>query len=163
VEGTAIHRYGNAMRFSSFALALPLCLVSCGDKSAVSLTAQVDQANVTVTTAPLGSTTTGGFELKLELGSEASGPTTVTLGNFTLQTAAGSPLIDPLPVDPGSTTFPVVVNKGSSQTIMFTFSSSKGDHGAICAGQVMIVGSVMDSLKGGTDPLSSVPFTPSCS
>ena len=150
------------MRFSSLALALPLCLVSCGDKSAVSLSAQVNQANVTVTSTALVTTTSGGFELLLELGPEASGPTTVTLGNFALQTAAGSPLIDPLPVDPGSTTFPLVVNKGGSQTAMFSFTSSKGDHDAICAGQVIIVGSVMDSLKGGTDPLSSPPFTPSC-
>jgi hypothetical protein len=151
------------MRFSLLVLGLPLCLVSCGDKSAVSLTAQVDQAAVMVQAAPLGTTVTGSFELKLELGPEASGPTTVTLGNFALQTASGGPLVDSLPVDSGSTTFPLVVNKGSTETTTFSFNVAKGDHDAICAGQVIIVGSVMDSLKGGTDPLQSAPFTPSCS
>jgi hypothetical protein len=152
------------MRSSLLALALPLCLVSCGDKSAVSLTAQVDQASVTVQTAPLvGAMVTGSFELKLELGPEASGPTTVTLGNFALQTTSGGSLVDSLPVDSGSTTFPLVVNKGSTETATFTFNVAKGDHDAICAGQVIIVGSVMDSLKGGTDPLQSAPITPTCS
>jgi len=68
------------MRLWSLAWVLPLCLVSCGDKSAVSLTITLDQAMVTAMNGTFdGATLGGGFELKFELGPEASGPTTVTL------------------------------------------------------------------------------------
>jgi hypothetical protein len=167
VEGVAIRRYGKAMRFWSVAWALPVCLLSCGDKSAVSLTVILEQATVTAQNGDLGATLGGGFALQFELGPEASGPTTVTLGNFALQTSGGAPIVDPLKVDAGSTTFPLVVNKGSSQTVTFSVSSTQlltqSERDALCAGQVQIVGSVMDSLKGGTDPLASGPITPSCS
>ena len=77
------------------------------------------------------------------------------------------PLVDQVTLDAGGTTFPLVVNKGASQTVMFMMSSTKvlsaADRSALCAGQVMIVGTVMDSLKGGTDSLSSNPITPTCS
>jgi hypothetical protein len=167
VEGVAIRRYGKGMRLGSLAWALPLYLVCCGDKGAVSLSVDIQQATVTVQSGALGATLGGGFELELALGPEASGPTTVTLGSFALQTASGSPLIDPVMVDAGATTFPLVVNKGGDQTVTFTLSSTKqltsADHDALCAGPVVIVGSVMDSLKGGTDPVRSAPITPTCS
>jgi hypothetical protein len=155
------------MRLWSFAWALPLCLVSCGDKSAVSLTVDIEQAAVTAQSGLLGSTLGGGFQLEFALGPEASGPTTVTLGSFALQTASGSPLVDPVLVDSGATSFPLVVSKGAEQTVTFTLSSTaqltQADHDALCAGQVVIVGSVMDSLKGGTDPVRSALITPTCS
>ena len=67
------------MRLWSLAWVLPLCLVSCGDKSAVSLTVTLDQATVTAQSGTLGATLGGGFELKFELGPEASGSATVSL------------------------------------------------------------------------------------
>lgn len=155
------------MRFSFVALALPLCLLSCGDKSAISLTVTVEQASVSAQDGPLGTTLGGGFELKFELGPEASGPATVSLGSFALQTSAGAALVDPVKVEASGASFPLVVSKGSSQSVTFTLSSSKvlmpAERDALCAGQVRLVGSVMDSLKGGTDSLTSNPITPSCS
>jgi len=154
------------MRFWSLAWALPLCLLSCGDKSAVSLTVTLDQPMVAVQDGALGATLAGGFTLKFELGPEASGSTTVSLGSFALQTAAGSALVDPVKLDSTDATFPLVIDKGSAQTVTFTLSSTKvlsaSDHDALCAGQVKIVGTVMDSLKGGTDSLSSNAIAPSC-
>jgi len=97
----------------------------------------------------LGATVGGGFELKFELGPEASGSTTVTLGSFAVQSLAGASLVDSLKLDPGSTSFPLVVNKGSSKTVTFTLTSSKvlnmDERAALCAGQVKIVGSVVDT------------------
>jgi hypothetical protein len=155
------------MRLWSLAWVLPLCLVSCGDKSAVSLTITLDQATVTATNGTFdGATLDGGFELKFELGPEASGSTTVTLGTFAVQSAAGAVLVDQLKLDSGGTSFPLVVNKGSSQMVRFTLTSMKplaaSERDALCAGQVQIIGSVVDTLKSGTDSLSSNLITPTC-
>jgi hypothetical protein len=166
VEGVAIRRYGKAMRLWSVAWALPFCLLSCGDKSAVSLSVILDQATIMAQSGQLGATLSGGFELKFELGPEASGPTTVTLGSFALQTATGSALFDPLTFDAGNTVFPLVVSQGGKRTVTFTLSSTKlltpDERDALCAGPVQIVGSVMDSLSGGTDAVTSGPITPTC-
>jgi hypothetical protein len=168
VEGVAIRRYGTAMRFWSLAWALPLCLLSCGDKSAVSLSVAMDQAMVSATQGNLGTDLGGSFELRFDLGPEASGPATVTLGNFALQTADGTALVDPLMVNAApSASFPLVVDKGATHYVTFTLSSTKqltpAQRDALCAGPVRIVGAIMDSLKGGTDPLTSISITPTCS
>jgi hypothetical protein len=154
------------MRFWSLALVLPLCLVACGDKSAVSLSVIFDQVTVTAQNGLLGASLGGGFTLHFVLGPEASGSTTVTLGNFTLQTAAGAAVVGPLALSSGGATFPLVVDKGSTQTVTFTLMPTTltlAEHDALCAGQVQIVGSVMDTLKGGTDPVESADISPTCS
>ncbi|HEX3772941.1 MAG TPA: hypothetical protein VHV51_00685 [Polyangiaceae bacterium] len=161
------------MRFSSLAPTLSLAfallvpLTACGDKSAVSLTVTMQDPSVTAQQGALGSTLGGGFELEFNLGPEASGTTTVTLGDFALQTAAGTMLVDSLKVDPGSTAFPLTIDKGSIKDVSFTFSMSalltQAQHDAICAGKVVIVGSVMDSLSGHTDSTESAAVTPDCS
>ncbi len=58
--------------------------------------------------------------------------------------------------------FPIEVAKGGSQSVSFSFDEDSVDRDAICAGQVRLVGSVMDTLKGATDPVSSVLITPDC-
>jgi hypothetical protein len=161
------------MRFWSLAWFLPLCfgslasLAACGDKSAVSLTVTLQEPTVSATNHTLGTELGGGFVLELNLGPEASGPATVTAGNFALQTASGSTLIEPLHADPSGSSFPLVVAKGSSQKMTFVISSDElldaPTRDALCAGPVVIVGSVMDSLSGGTDSVRSNPITPSCS
>jgi hypothetical protein len=127
----------------------------------------MDQAAVTAKKGALGTNLGGTFELEFELGPEASGPATVSLGDFALQTAAGSPIVDPLPADASGTSFPLVVAKGGTQTVTFALSSKEqltdDQYTAICAGPVIIVGSVTDSLKGGIDPVRSSPITPTCS
>lgn len=154
--------------FTASVLALGLCALNgCGDKSAVSLSVSIANASVSAQNGTLGTTLAGGFELDLELGPEASGSSTVSLGSFALQSASGTAIVDPLQVDAGSTTFPLVIDQGGSNKVSFMVSSkallTQDEHDAICAGQVVIVGSVMDSLKGGTDSVKSVPITPTCS
>jgi len=152
------------MRFWPLVLALPLGLSSCGDKSAVSLTVVMDQATVTAQDGTFGATLGGGFELKFALGPEASGSSTVTLGSFILQNASGAALVDPVEVTASGASFPLVIEKGQNKAVTFTLMSSKTvDRDALCAGQVKIVGTVMDSLKGGTDAVSSELLTPTCS
>ncbi|HEY4104436.1 MAG TPA: hypothetical protein VGM44_11115 [Polyangiaceae bacterium] len=165
------------MRFSSLAPALSLALAlfapltACGDKSAVSLTVTMQQASVTAQQSSLGasfgSTLGGGFELEFNLGPEASGSTTVTLGSFALQSASGASLIDHLNVDAGATAFPLTIDQGSIKDVSFTISMTalltQSQHDAICAGEVVVVGSVMDSLSGQTDSTRSAALTPDCS
>jgi hypothetical protein len=148
------------MRFSSLVWALPLLLVSCSAKDAVSLSVRVSPATVTVTNGAFGGAASGSFQLTLTLGSEASGPTTVTLENFSLETLKGAPLVPVLSLDPP--TGPLTVTKGSTETLTFTFTDQQVDHDAACAGQVQIRGSVSDTLKGGTDPVVSDAITPDC-
>jgi hypothetical protein len=155
VEASAIAGYVLGMRFLS-ALLWSVLLPACGSKGSVSLLVEIDQPMVHVDDGISGS-----FQLSLALGSEASGSTRVTLGNFSLQTEAGAPLIDVLNLS-STPEFPVDVAKGDTQIVSFTFDRGSVDHDAVCAGKVRIVGSVMDTLKGGTDPVSSALFTPDC-
>jgi hypothetical protein len=148
------------MRFSSLVCALPLLLVSCSAKDAVSLSVQISSATVTVNNGLLGGSASGSFVLTLSLGSEASGPTTVTLENFQLETSNRDPLVPVLAFD--QPTMSVTVNKGESKTLTVTFTDQLLDHDAACAGLVEIRGSVSDTLKGGTDSAVSDPITPQC-
>ncbi len=150
------------MRFWLALCSAALFLAACGDKSAVSLSAYVSDASLKVTDTPFGDAAlSGSFSVVLNLGPEASGPTHVTLGNFSLQGADGAALVDVLSLT-SNPEFPVDVDKGGSKTVSFTFSKDSVDGAALCAGQVVIVGSLMDSLKGGSDPVISAPITPDC-
>jgi hypothetical protein len=148
------------MRFSSLVWALPLLLLGCSAKDAVSLSVSLSPATVTVTSGAFGGATSGTFQLTFTLGPEASGPTTVTLENFSLETLQGAPLVPVLSLEPA--TGPLLINKGGSKSLTFTFTDQQVDHDAACAGQVLIRGSVSDTLKGGTDPVVSDAITPDC-
>ncbi len=170
LEAITIRRYGSDMRSRFIAPLLFACVAllgGCGDKSAVALSVNITDANVSAQTSAFGATLGGGFTLEFALGPEASGSTTVTLGSFALQSASGTAILDPLPVDAVGATFPLTVDKGGSQNVTFTIASkaslTQDEQTAICAGQVVIVGAVMDSLSGGTDSLKSVALTPTCS
>jgi acyl CoA:acetate/3-ketoacid CoA transferase alpha subunit len=149
------------MRISSLVWALPLLLLGCSAKDAVSLSVQLSPATVAVKSAVFGGAASGSFQLTLTLGPEASGPTTVTLENFSLETLKGEPLVPVLSLEPA--TAPLVINKGDSKNLTFTFTDQQVDHDAACAGQVEIRGSLSDTLKGGTDPVVSAAITPDCS
>ena len=149
------------MRRSSLLWFLPLWLVGCSAKDAVSLSVRISQANVAVQDGAFGSTASGSFQIQFTLGPEASGSTTVTPENFSLQTQSGQSLAPVLMVE-STTTFPLVVDKGETKSVKFTFTGPEVDRAAACAGQVKILGSVRDSLKDATDPVQSDAITPSC-
>jgi hypothetical protein len=148
------------MRSSSLIWALPLLLVGCSAKDAVSLSVRLSPATVTIMNGAFGGSASGSFQVTLTLGPEASGPTTVTPENFSLETLSGQPLVPVLSLEPA--TAPLVINTGDSKSLTFTFTDQQVDHDAACAGQVEIRGSVSDTLKGGTDPVVSDPITPDC-
>ncbi len=104
----------------------------------------------------------GRFQLALVLGSEAKGATQVSLGKFELQTEAGEFLADLAEATP-TPMFPINLNKGESKQVLFTFDGIDVDRTKACACAVRIVGSLMDTLKGGSDPVRSEPITPDCS
>ena len=149
------------MRLWSVFWVVPALLAACGDKSAVSLSAFVSDAVVSVSDTAFGSGLAGSFRVQLSLGPEASGSTQVSLGNFSLQTESGAPLVDVLELE-SDTAFPLQIDKGGSKDVNFTFKQDSADRESVCAGKVRIVGSVMDSLKGGTDQVDSVAITPDC-
>ena len=149
------------MRLWSWLLVLPAVLVACGDKAAVSLTATMPEAQVSVEEGVFGAALAGSFRIELALGNEASGSTSVSIGNFSLQTEAGASLVDVLKPET-DTPFPVQLDKGELKSVSFKLREEGVDRDALCAGKLRIVGSVMDSLKGATDPIRSPLITPSC-
>lgn len=142
---------------------LPVWLVACSvDVSAsdVSLSTRISDESIKVTNGAF-SALEGSFQLELALGSHANGSTRVALGKFELQTEAGELLVDlgdavPEPM------FPIDLNQGESKQVRFDLDGIGVDRASVCAGRVRIVGSVTDTLKGGSDPVRSGAITPDC-
>jgi hypothetical protein len=142
-------------------LVLPAFLAACGDKSAVSLSVDIPEASIEVKDTPFGAAVSGAFDLHFALGPESSGATTVTQGSFQLQSESGAPLVEVLNVVADSNP-PWIIAKGTSKDVHFTFSADSVLRADACPGPLRIVGSVMDTLKGATDPVQSAPLTPNC-
>jgi hypothetical protein len=141
-----------------------LCLVGCGSKGSVSLTASIQKPRVAVEQLTLGTRLTGGFNLVLEVGEEASSGSTVSLERFELVRDGAS--VAGLTVRSDSHTFPLRVEKGQLVSVPFVFDDSAllaaTVRDAICAGPVQIAGAVTDTLSGGrTTPVTSAALTPS--
>lgn len=149
------------MRFLLALSLLSAVLLSCGDKSAVSLSGNLSDPSVSVQDTAFGAALSGRFKLQLSLGPEAAGPSSVMLGNFSLQTEGGVPLLQVLRTE-STTNFPLVVEIGSSKSATFTFSEDAVERAAVCAGPLRIIGSIMDTSKGGTEPVTSLPFVADC-
>jgi len=149
------------MRSWSALVVLPALLFACGgDKSDISLSVLMTDESVKVSDGAFGALS-GGFELRLELGGYSSGSTQVSLGNFSLETEAGAPLVEILDLEP-SVSFPINLDAGDAQSVVFQLSADGVDRDALCAGRVRIVGSLLDTLKGGTEPVRSATLTPDC-
>jgi hypothetical protein len=123
----------------------------------------MQNSNLTVTDGALGETLTGGFDLSLALGKLASGASTVSLGSFSLRGADAMTAVDPLPVDAGSTTFPVTLSPGDSKIVNFTLVNvfaPAASRAALCPGPDQILGAVLDNGKSVS--VTSNPITPTC-
>ncbi len=149
------------MRVFSMLWALPLFLAGCGDKSAVSLSANISNGTVKVENGAFGASASGGFKLRLALGPEASGSVKVTPQTFQLLSQASAVLVDQLPVIT-STQFPITIGKGENQDVDFTFTGSMVDHDAACAGSLTFFGALDDAAGSSSYPVKSSPVTPSC-
>jgi len=139
----------------------PVLLVACSvSASDLALSAHISQASISVTNGAFAGID-GSFQLDLALGSEANGSTQVSVPKFELQTEAGELLADLSDATP-EPMFPIGLNKGESKHVVFTLDGIGVDRDAACAGRVRIVGSVMDTLKAGTEPVRSELITPDC-
>jgi hypothetical protein len=140
----------------------------CADKSLISLSAALEAPTVEVTKGTLGSELGGGFDLRMSLGSKASGATEVSLGSFAIVRASdASGLVDPLPVAATGQAFPVTVAAGQTVVVAFQIggtallTTAEGD--ALCAEPVQIIGALTDTLGGDhTISLRTESVTPSC-
>lgn len=148
------------MRFWLALWVLPVWLTACGSASDLSLSVRTTDESIKVTDGAFAGLE-GTFQLELVLGSEANGSTEVSLGKFELQTESGELLVD-LRDATSEPMFPIHLNKGESKRVLFTLDSISVDRARVCAGKVRIVGSVMDTLKGATDPVRSGPISPDC-
>ena len=90
---------------SGLVLLLGLAVFGCGSKGAVSLSARIENATLSVQPLALGTQLTGEFDLVLELGAHAPEATSVTLGGFSLKNEQ-STLVSALSVS-ASETFPL--------------------------------------------------------
>jgi hypothetical protein len=157
--------YARDMRRLGVALSVALILSGCGSKSIVSLSASIQNADLAVAQVALGTTLSGSFVLSLALGNRASGSTQVSLESFSLLSSADkSTLIAPLKVTPQGATFPLTVGVGQTKNVTFQLDTSdtlqSSEKAALCAGPVLIVGTVTDTLGGGKSiDLSSSPVT----
>lgn len=149
-----------------------LCLVSLGacidTNPNVFVAPSIDLPTLFVNGTALGTTVTGTFSLSLDLGARASGPSSVTLGSFSIQSADGeTTLVEVLPItfDPAS---PVDVAEGTEVTVDAAIDSGTkpldaGIYDALCGQSIIITGVIEDSLEVGSTPVSSDPFTAMCS
>lgn len=149
---------------------------SCASKAAVSVSGAIHNPSVTVAQGPLVTTIEGSFDVALELGARASGPTDVTLEEFSLVRASdGTPVLarEKLSVVP-STPGPAHLEPGGKATVHFEIGDvrnggvepdeiDRDDFASVCgAGQLVIRGTMLDSASGAAStPVSSAAFTPS--
>lgn len=142
------------------ALALALAASGCGSKQSVSLDARIESASLSVTDVTLGTQLAGGFTLVLALGDYASEGTHVTVQSFSVVGAdSNDTVLAPLQVGPDPGT--VDVGVGQTRNIAFTVDASKllssDDKAKLCAGAVIITGTVTDTIGGGHSiPLRSM-------
>jgi len=141
-----------------------LWLGGCGGKGNVSLSASIQQPRAAVEQLTLGTRLTGGFELVLEVGADASGGSSVSLERFELVRDGAT--VAALTVRSDGHSFPLHVEKGQLVSVPFVFDDSTllaaEVRDAVCAGPVSIAGAITDTLSGGrTTPLTSAAITPS--
>lgn len=137
------------------------------DEAVVFVDPSIVNPSASVSEVALGVSISGSFQLTLNLGPRASGPSKVSLGAFSIRSADETKSIgDPLEVT-SSTVFPVEVPVDGDVMVDFTFGTgaktwlpdTKAD---LCIpGGIRIAGQIQDSLQSGQTPVESAVFQPS--
>lgn len=157
------------MRFLSLLLlvAAPLLAGCPNTDTAVFVDPSIDAPAMTVQSSPLGTGLTGSFTLGLHLGARASGPSMVSIGQFTIQDAQKKgDIVSPLALDSGTTQFPVTVEQDGDVNVALTFDTGTkllpADVGPkLCdAAGVIITGTIEDSLQNTATPVESAVVKP---
>jgi hypothetical protein len=132
----------------------------------VSLSVGIHDTSLQVEDGTLGTRLIGGFDLRLELGSEAPSASTVSIESFALVRASDqSTLVAPLPAAPAAGfQFPLDIPKGAERVVPFVLDDQtlldSAVRDGICAEPVQVVGVIHDSGEGGTLPVASTELTP---
>ncbi len=150
-----------------FIALVALSVAGCIDTdTAVFVDATIDNPSLTVTEETLGAALGGSFELTLHLGARASGPSSVSYQSFSLAKEDGTVIVESLPVS-ASQPAPVEVEPGGTDSVV-TFTIDTGADlldaaikDQICAGSVVVMGVIDDSLATSATPVESEPFSPS--
>jgi hypothetical protein len=141
-------------------LALPF-LVACIDTdAAVFVEASVEDTMLAVQTNMLVTGLDGSFRVLLHLGPRASGPSEVGLVSFSVTDAAGNEVVASLAGEP-SPVFPVTVGVDADVAVAVAVNGQElpVEAGpALCAGPIVIVATLDDSLRGAILGARSVPF-----
>jgi len=160
------------VRFLALLLAAAPLLGCINTDAAVFVDPTLSAPAATVTSAALGGGISGSFHLDLHLGPRASGPSTVTLGEFALEDAAQTaPIVASLLVA-STTTFPVTVQLDSDVNADFTFGTGTDGPQSVkstmvpqlcAAAGVVITATLSDSLQEGKSTVAVSPvFHPTC-
>lgn len=108
---------------------------------------------------------TGSFVLDLHLGARASGPSMVTLGEFSILDAEQTTTIVPALKLTGSLTTPIEVSPNSDENDDLSFSNEPSTSAVsqLCAkAGVVISGTIQDSLLDSSTSVTSSVFQVSC-
>jgi hypothetical protein len=157
------------VRLHALLLALAAPLLGCvNTDTAIFVDPTLSDPTATVTAGALGTSLSGSFTLDLHLGARAAGPSTVTLGQFSLLDATQTTTIVPSLTLTDDVPFPATVDQNSDVVAHFTFNTGVDplpatDKTALCAaGGVVVSGTIVDSLAGRSVPVSTGTFTPTC-
>lgn len=147
---------------SGWFLLLVLALSGCASDGVATLSGSLERPTVAVDRSVLGGDVTGGFELFLELGEFAAGPTEVSLGAFVIE-RDGTELLPALALS--GATFPVRIAPKEKKRIPLTIDmeAELPDADALCEAPVSFRGTVTDTLaKSRPTTLTSADVPPSC-
>jgi len=127
-------------------------LLSCADKSDITLTANLSEPRATVAPGVFGFSFTGDCTLVLQVGGYASDASTVTVETFSLNSENQESLVAPLDWKPVGATLPFVVAKGSTSKLMLQLGPTQLTESLanrICTESIVYVAAVSDSLAQG--------------
>jgi hypothetical protein len=143
---------------------LALLVMGCGSNSSVSLLAQIEDPELTVQSAALGTGLQGGFTLELELGEYAEDSATVTLGSFSI-TAEGEEMVSGLSLEAETgSELPLTLGPGKGTTLRLdlagseTYEASVADQ--LCGSALTFRGGL--STNGKPSSLESDEFSATC-
>jgi hypothetical protein len=159
-------RYPRGVRLSSLLLAFaPLALACVNTDAAVFVDPTITAPTATVTGGTLGATLKGGFTLALHLGPRATGPSEVSIGQFSILDAQQkASIFSPISIAATTNMFPAKVDLDSDVTIPLTFDAGMKTFNddvkaKLCdpAG-IVIGGTINDSLQDHSTPVASAVF-----
>jgi len=133
------------------------------DPDRVQLEARVENVELAVEQTTLVTVLSGGLDVVLELGDLAEeGRTVERAPALTLVKESDRSLVRQIDALPDGEGFPMTIGAGETRRISFALTTENTLHAdqfdVVCAGNVVVAGSVDDSKTGHNVPFDSAPF-----